>query len=115
MVLVHVPVEYTMKFRNTTAHANEDVLSRLPLPVEPAISKLPQSWFYLLTIYLTHLLLQIKSVTAPGRIPSYPRLFSSCSKDGQVRVRLRMYFPPFTRRGWNCRCMKVVCCGETVL
>ena len=30
-----------MKFRNTTAHANADALSRLPLPVEPAISQLP--------------------------------------------------------------------------
>ena len=33
--------EYTMKFRNTTAHANADALSRLPLPMEPAIFKLP--------------------------------------------------------------------------
>ena len=33
--------EYTMKFRNTTAHTNADALSRLPLPVEPAISTLP--------------------------------------------------------------------------
>ena len=33
--------EYTLKFRNTTAHANADALSRLPLPVEPAISQLP--------------------------------------------------------------------------
>ena len=33
--------EYTLQFRNTTAHANADALSRLPLPVEPAISKLP--------------------------------------------------------------------------
>ena len=33
--------EYTLKFRNTTAHANADALSRLPLPVEPAVSKLP--------------------------------------------------------------------------
>ena len=33
--------EYTLKFCNTTAHANADALSRLPLPVEPAISQLP--------------------------------------------------------------------------
>ena len=33
--------EYTLKFRNTTAHANADALSRLPLPVEPAVSQLP--------------------------------------------------------------------------
>ena len=33
--------EYTLKFRNTTAHANADALSRLPLPMEPAISQLP--------------------------------------------------------------------------
>ena len=33
--------EYTLAFRNTTAHANADALSRLPLPVEPAIVKQP--------------------------------------------------------------------------
>lgn len=33
--------EYTLKFRNTTAHANADALSRLPLPVEPASVKTP--------------------------------------------------------------------------
>ena len=33
--------EYTLKFCNTTAHANGDVLSCLPLPMESAISKLP--------------------------------------------------------------------------
>ena len=31
--------EYTLKFKNTTAHANADGLSRLPLPVECPISK----------------------------------------------------------------------------
>ena len=33
--------EYTLCFRNTTAHANADALSRLPLRVEPAVSKTP--------------------------------------------------------------------------
>ena len=33
--------EYTLKFRRTTAHGNADALSRLPLPVEPAITKTP--------------------------------------------------------------------------
>ena len=33
--------EYTLKFRGTTAHANADALSRLPLPVEPAANKDP--------------------------------------------------------------------------
>ena len=33
--------EYTLKFHNTTAHANADALSRLPLPVEPAVPQLP--------------------------------------------------------------------------
>ena len=32
--------EYTLTFRNTTAHANADALSRLPLPVTPATDKL---------------------------------------------------------------------------
>ena len=33
--------EYKLKFRNTSAHANADALSRLPLPVEPAVNHLP--------------------------------------------------------------------------
>ena len=33
--------EYQLKFRNTTAHANADALSRLPLPVEPVVRELP--------------------------------------------------------------------------
>ena len=33
--------EYTLKFCWTTAHANADVLSCLPLPVEPAVSRTP--------------------------------------------------------------------------
>ena len=32
--------EYTLTFRNTTAHANADALSRLPLPVMPATTPL---------------------------------------------------------------------------
>ena len=33
--------EYTSKFRRTLAHSNANALSRLPLPVEPAIAKTP--------------------------------------------------------------------------
>ena len=33
--------EYTLKFRNTTAHANADALSRLPLPEVPAVTQTP--------------------------------------------------------------------------
>ena len=44
--------EYTLRFRNTTAHANADALSRLPLPVEPAVSKLPPE-LVLLTEHLS--------------------------------------------------------------
>ena len=32
--------EYTLMFRNTTAHANADALSRLPLPVQPSKNEL---------------------------------------------------------------------------
>ena len=30
-----------MKFRKTAVHSNADVLSRLPLPIEPAVAKIP--------------------------------------------------------------------------
>ena len=33
--------EYTLKFRKTAAHSNADALSRLPLPIEPAVAKIP--------------------------------------------------------------------------
>ena len=33
--------EYSLVFRDTRAHANADALSRLPLPVEPAITETP--------------------------------------------------------------------------
>ena len=33
--------EYTLQFRNTTAHANADALSRLPLPEVPAVNQTP--------------------------------------------------------------------------
>ncbi len=33
--------EYSLVFRNTSAHANADALSRLPLPVEPATTDTP--------------------------------------------------------------------------
>ena len=48
---------YTMEFCNTTAHANADALSRLPLPVEPAIPQTPPQ---LVLLYLTHLFRLIK-------------------------------------------------------
>ena len=33
--------KYKLKFRNTSAHANADALSRLLLPVEPVVSQTP--------------------------------------------------------------------------
>ena len=33
--------EYTLHFKRTSAHSNADALSRLPLPIEPAIAKTP--------------------------------------------------------------------------
>ena len=43
--------EYTLKFRNTTAHGNADALSRLPLQVEPASVDTPPE-LVLLTDYM---------------------------------------------------------------
>ena len=45
--------EYSLKFRSTTAHANADALSRLPLPVEPAIA-VPPPELVLLTDHLAN-------------------------------------------------------------
>ena len=33
--------EYTLKFRNTTAHTNADALSHLPLPEVPTVTRTP--------------------------------------------------------------------------
>lgn len=104
--------EYTMKFRNTTAHANADALSRLPLPVEPAISKLPPE----LVLLADHL---SNSPVTADQIREYTR------KDPQLAQIVQ-----FVQQGWpsscpsselssfyekrNCLFMKVVCCGEAV-
>ena len=45
--------EYTLKFRRTTAHGNADALSRLPLPVEPAVEITPPE-LVLLTEHLNN-------------------------------------------------------------
>ena len=95
-------VEYTLTFRNTTAHVNADALSRLPLPVEPAIVKqLPE--LVLLTDHLANSPVtadQIRSATSKD-----PKLShidpSSCNKTGQVPV--QSILPTLTRdTSWHC-------------
>ena len=45
--------EYTLKFCRTTAHANADALSRLSLPVKPAVAVAPPE-LLLLTEHLSN-------------------------------------------------------------
>ena len=58
--------EYTLKFRRTTAHRNADALSRLPLPVEPAIVQTPPE-LVLLTEHLDNSLVTADQIRARTR------------------------------------------------
>ena len=105
--------EYTLQFRNTTAHANADAFSRLPLPVEPAISKLP-SELVLLADHLSNSPVttdQIRECTRKDR--NWLKWSSLCSGAGRAHVLIPNYLYPFTKGGWNYCSTKVVCCGET--
>ena len=74
--------EYTLILRNTTAHANADALSRLPLPVEPAVVKKPPE-FVLLADHLAN-----SPVTAD-------QISSATRKDPQLSLILK-----FVQQGW---------------
>ena len=60
--------EYTLKFRRTTAHANADALSRLPLPVEPVVAVTPLE-LVLLTEHLSNSLIFCGSDLANSERP----------------------------------------------
>ena len=76
--LILAMYEYTLKFRNTTAHGNTDALSRLPLPVVPAnIEKPPELILLWITFVLGH-----------RKIQSYLRWYNFSSKAGLVMVNL---------------------------
>ena len=81
--------EYTLKFRNTTAHANADALNRLPLPVEPAVPQHPPELVLLADHFSNPPVTadQIRECTRKDL--SLHRLFSSCSKGGRVLARLQ--------------------------
>ena len=78
--------EYTLTFRNTTAHANADALSRLPLPVEPANSKQPPE-LVLLSDHLSN-----SPVTAD-------QIRSASHKDPQLSLIIQ-----FVHQGWPNSC-----------
>ena len=78
--------EYKLKFRNMTAHANADALSRLPLPVEPAVSSVPPE----LVLLVEHL---ANSPVNPSQIRDGTR------KDPQLAPIVQ-----FVQQGWPDTC-----------
>ena len=78
--------EYKLKFRNTTAHANADALSRLPLPVQPSVKQPPPE----IVLLVDHL--DNSPVTA-HQIKEYTR------KDPQLAPIVQ-----FVQQGWPSVC-----------
>ena len=62
--------EYVLKFRNTTAHANADTLSRLPLPETILEAGIPPELFFLWIISIPLLLQLIISMKRQSVTPS---------------------------------------------
>ena len=80
--------QYTLRFRNTSAHANADALSRLTLPEEPAtVSREPE--LILLAEHLADSPVTGQMTFDGGRgvTKSYQEFSSTSCKDGLVRVR----------------------------
>ena len=84
--------EYTLCFRSATAHANADVLSRLPLPVEPTFSKLPPE-LVLLTEHLSDSPVTACQIcTYTSRDPSMAKIVQQGWPSSCLDVELRPFF-----------------------
>ena len=103
--------EYTLKFRNTTAHANADPLSSLPLPEVPAVNQTPSELVLLADHLSTHLWQLTRFVIRRGKIHSWLLMFSLCSRDGQASVESRINLLHFLTRQ-NSQSIKDVYCGD---
>ena len=100
--------EYTLHFKRTSAHSNADALSRLPLPIEPAIAKTPPE-LVLLTEHLEN-----SPVTADRirvEILFCHKSYSFCNKAGLGAQEIIHNSSHFLLRRMNSHSMMVVFYG----
>ena len=101
--------KYRLTFRRTTAHANADALSRLPLPVQLEIQQPPPE-VVLLCQHLDDSPITSKQIQE--ETDKDPLLSTVRHKVGQTLSLLNLIYDHSLNANWNCLCTKDVFCVD---